>query len=173
MNFKNNLLNDHNIKNEIQKNHIDNVDIKYNREKSKGKFGTNHIKQKSDKNHKMLEPINLTGEKNKKFIPIIKKNILKNRPPTKDKYTDETQSKSSNILPNMKKDDKRLLNKDKDKALHHSKSNNHIRIFIDCSAESKLEENKEVKSQNILLIKKISSDSSINSNEKMKKLIIL
>jgi len=70
MNFKNNLLNDHNIKNEIQKKHIDNVDIKYNREKSKGKFSTNHIKQKSDKNHKMLEPINLSGEKNKKFYQI-------------------------------------------------------------------------------------------------------
>jgi len=70
----------------------------------------------------------------------------------------------------MKKDDKRLLNKGKDKALHHNKSNNHIRIFIDCSSKSKLEENKEVKSQNKLLIKKISSDSSINSNEKMKKI---
>jgi len=170
MNFNNNLLNEHNNKNEIQKNHIDNVDIKYNREKSKGKFGTNHIKQKSDKNHKMLDPINLTGEKNKKLIPMFKKNVLKNRPPTKDKYTDETQSKSSNILPSMKKDDKRLLNKGKDKALHHNKSNNRIRIFIDCSSKSKLEENKQVKSPNKLLIKKISSDSSINSNEKMNKI---
>ena len=73
MNFKNNLLNDHNIKNEIQKKHIDNVDIKYNREKSKGKFSTNHIKQKSDKNHKMLEPINLTGEKKKSFTKYEKR----------------------------------------------------------------------------------------------------
>ena len=88
MNFNNNFLNELIIKNEIQKNHIEGADIKYNREKSKGKFGSNHINQKSDKNRKILKPIvntNLTGEKNQKFIPIIKKNLLKNRPPTKEK----------------------------------------------------------------------------------------
>jgi len=170
MSFKQNLLNEHIIRNEIQKNHIDNVDIKYNREKSKGKFSPNRINQKSDKNHKMLKPIvnnNLTGEKNKKFIPIIKKNLLKNRPPTKEKGIDESQSKSSNILPRMKKDDKRLLN---DKILHHNKSNSRIRIQIDCSAKQKIEENKKIKPKNELLNKKISSDNNINSIDKMNKI---
>ena len=150
MSFNNNLLKEHFIKNEIQKNHIDNVDIKYNREKSKGKFSPNHNNQKSDKNHKKLKPIinnNLTGEKNKKFILMFKKNLLKNRPPTKEKGIDETQSKSSNILPRMKKDDKRLLN---DKIIHHNKSNSRIRIHIDCSAKQKIEENKEIKPNNEL-----------------------
>ena len=39
-------------------------------------------------------------------IFIIKKNLLKNRPPTKEKLIDENQSKSFNILPSMKKDEK-------------------------------------------------------------------
>ena len=171
MNFKNNLLNEHIIKNEIQKNHIDNFDIKYNREKSKGKLGSNHINQKSDKNHKMLKPIvsnNLTGEKKQKFIPIIKNNLLMNRPPTKEKGNDVTQSKSSNILPSMKKNDKILLNKSKDKILHHIKSNSRIRI--DCSAKQKLEENKEIKPKNELLNQKKSIENNINSNDKMNKL---
>ena len=173
MNFNNNFLNELIIKNEIQKNHIEGADIKYNREKSKGKFGSNHINQKSDKNRKILKPIvntNLTGEKNQKFIPIIKKNLLKNRPPTKEKGIDETQSKSSNILPSMKKDGKILLNKSKDKIMHHNKSNSRIKIQIDCSAMQKKEEKKEIKPKNELLNKKISNDNNINSNEKINKI---
>ena len=171
MNFNNNLLNEQINKNEIQKNHIDNVDIKYNREKSKGKLNSDHINQKLDKNHKKLKPIannNLTGEKNKKCIPLIKKNLLMNRPPTKEKDIDETQSKSSNILPNIKRDDKRLLNKSKDKILHHNRSN--CRIRIDCSGKKKLEENKEIKPKNELLNQKLSNDNNINSKDKMNKI---
>ena len=171
MNFNNNLFNEHIIINEIQKNHFDNVDIKYNREKSKGKLNSNHNNPKSDNNHKKLKPIgnnNLTGEKNKMFIHNIKNNLLMNRPPTKEKDIDQTQSKSSNILPNIKRDDKRLLNKNKDKLLYHNKSNSRIRI--DCSAKQNLEENKEIKPKNELLNKKISIDNNINSKDKMNKI---
>ena len=174
MNFNNNLLNDYSIKNEIQKNHFDNSDIKYNREKSR-KFSSNHINQKPYKsqNHKIPKPIannNLTGEKNKKFIPIIKKNLKMQRSPSKEKDKNETQSKSSNFLPSIKKEDRKFLNKSKDKNLHHNKSNNRIKIHIDCSAKKKEEEKKEIKSKIDLIKKKLSNDNNINSNKKIDKI---